>query len=148
MAFSMKKYWMPATVRGDEIEVGPDCGLLGGEALFEGAAEVLLPLFEVELLAAEDETVVHRAHVGPLQRSVAEHVEDRAQHRTGLNVTDVVHADVPLVARPVEDVRVAAERVVALEDEHALARVAGEKGGGAEAADAGADDDGVVRLGA
>ena len=63
-----------------------------------------------------------------------------------MHLADVVHADVPFVAGAAEDVGEAADRVVAFEDQHATPAVASEQRRGGEAADARADDDGIVRL--
>ena len=72
-------------------------------------------------------------------------VEDCPEHRSRLQLAEVVDPDVPLVARAPKDVCIAAQRVVPFEDEDALAAVLGQQRCRPEAADSGTDHDGVVR---
>ena len=58
---------------------------------------------------------------------------------------DVMEADVPFKARSVEDVSQPTGRVVTLEHQYALACRFGEQRGGAQSADARANDDRVER---
>jgi hypothetical protein len=78
----------------------------------------------------------------------AERAEQPVHHaaaleRRGLAAADEVHGGVEVVGAPAEGVRVAPGPVVSLDDQH-RAPGAREQRGGGEAADAGADDDGVV----
>ncbi len=126
------------------LEVPIDRGLLGGEPRHEHVPQVRPPLGQVVGLAADDDPVIDLAHVGPLDPAVADVVEHRAHGGAGCHVADVVHPDVPVVARAVERVRVAARGVVPLEDEHLLPAVLGQHGGAGKPADSRSDDDGVV----
>ena len=135
----------PRARRGfHEAHVVLDRALLAGEVVLHALDEALGPGHVVEGAVAEVDAIVDVRERRPVERAVGEPVEEGPHGALRPDLPDVVHADVPLVARPREGVREAARGVVALEHEHSLFSVLCEHGGGGESADAGADHDGVV----
>jgi hypothetical protein len=63
-----------------------------------------------------------------------------------LDLADIMETDIPLVARPVKDVGVAAGNIVAFQDQHFFTGIPGEQSRGGETTDPGADDNGVPGL--
>jgi hypothetical protein len=79
-----------------------------------------------------------------LQLAVGDGVKHPAQRGVGVvHLADVVDAHIPLVTPALEGVGKTARRVVALQHQHFLAGL-GHEGRGGQAAEARADDDGVV----
>ena len=133
----------------DELQVAIDRVPLVGEALVHRLAEPLAARDERVAIVADDDRVVDVAQRGPAELAVAQVIERAPEQRAlAVDVADVVHADVPLVAGAMERVGEAAGGVVPLEHQHALAGVARQHRRGGEAAEAAADDDRVPTAGA
>ncbi len=96
-------------------------------------------------LIADHDAVVDLAKRVPLQAAIGDRVENGTHRLPGREIPEVMHADVPFVARATKHVRISARRVMALQDEHALSAVAGEQRRGAKSANSGADYYRVVR---
>ena len=93
---------------------------------------------------ADEEAIVMRVHRCPGNVALCQEIHEPARHRGATHVADVVHADVPLVAVALVAVRGTARRVVLLEHCNAPAEF-GQQCSRGQAADAGADDQGVIR---
>ena len=60
-----------------------------------------------------------------------------------MELADIMQADVPFVAGPLEDVGVASRHIVPLQNQHSPAGSFGQQCRGGERTDAGADDDDI-----
>ena len=129
----------------DTRHVRLDGAALAGEILDHLVHEAPRAGDVVVGFVAEDDAIVDIGERRPLERAVGQLVEDAADDAALADLTDVVDADVPLVAGARERVGVAADAVVPLEHQDAAIPVPREAGRAGEAADARADHDGIER---
>ena len=126
------------------FEVAPDSSRFGRKFLDEGALVSLGPAAGAQVDSRIHETVVDLRHAVPLQLAVREIVEVRADLRTGVELSDVVHAYVPGGAIATEGVRQPSRFRVSFEDEDPFVRRTGQKTRRGQSSYAGTDDDGVI----
>ena len=129
-----------------EVHVAVDSIGFFGKAGFEVVGKLFAPDAKVVAFTTDDDAIVGVVHLRPLQLAIGDHVEDSAQRRVRfVDLADVMHPNIPLVAVALVGVGESAGRVVLLK--HAdSASEATEQGRIRQPADAGTDDDHVVML--
>ena len=130
---------------GGDVAVDGSC--FGREIVFQASTQPFASGGEFESTPADNDTIVHVGHGRPFQLASSKVIESGTQRGRGiLQIANVVHADIPGVAGAVEAMRVAAGGVVALEHQNSFVGVFGKQCGSGEAADAGADNNGVPAI--
>ena len=130
--------------QGEIIQIAVYGLLFTGKLAFQFLGKSLGPGDQIDLAIADKESVVVIVHGRPLQLAVGNIVKQAAgQGVFGAHVANVVNPHIPFVAIAVIAVGEAAGGVVLFEHDHLLAHFA-QAGGGGQAANTGADDDGVI----
>ena len=127
-----------------QFEVAIDCSGLARKVREQVVAKFGAARDRIVGPVTDEEAIVVRVHGRPRDLALRQEIHEPARHRGATHVADVMHADVPLVTVALVAVRGAAGRVVLLEHRDAPAEF-GQQRSRRQAADAGADDQRVIR---
>ena len=118
-----------------------------GKVIVHPIAKSVHAAHEFVFLVADNKTVIDIRHRLPLQLAVGDLVKGFSYDGGFvLDLADIMETDIPLVARPVKDVGVAAGNIMAFQDQHFFTGIPGEQSRGSETTDPGADDNGIPGL--
>jgi len=106
------------------------------KVLLESRSERFKPTDKIIGSIPDDKPIVDIRHRSPIELCLGDKIEGAPQLRIRiLNPSNIVEADIPLVARAVKHMGTTAGDVMAFEHENAFPGVAREEGGARQAAD-------------